>query len=539
MKNKGLILLLFILLLATFFRLWQLNSIPPGLYPDVAIYGNDGLDTLETKNFRVFYPENNGREGLFIWLLALSFATFGVSIWSIKIVAALIGILTVLGTHLLTKELFQFHKNNSRGIALLASFFLATSFWHTNFSRIGFRAVLAPLILVFALYFLIRAFRTKKLSDFVFSGIFWGLGFYTYISFRMAIIILVIILILKLIEYLKKEKIEFSWHWLWKKMYFKDGWWKVNIFLLTIILAALPIGIYFLQNSQDFIGRAVGVSIFKQANPIKAAFLSTAAHLGMFNFYGDGNWRHNFSGSPMLFWPVGILFIVGFILSIKHLIKSIKTKDHSLLTIHSLLLVWFFAMLLPGILTAEGIPHALRAIGVIPVVYIFAAIGGLVIYEWLKNIIKNPKPIFALCFLFFVVVAFADFNKYFFIWAKDKNVEGAFTKKFADIGYYLNSLPAETSKYVIVNEPGVPVPWPQGLPMPAQTVMFIENIENTRFGKTQSTYLLPEDLTQVRIKKEAVIVPMKYDDNLANEIQKRFPHGEIREIDGIWLYEIK
>jgi len=32
----------------------------------------------------------------------------------------------------------------------------------------------------------------------------------------------------------------------------------------------------------------------------------------MFNFYGDPNMRHNYSGDPELFFPVGILFLIGF-----------------------------------------------------------------------------------------------------------------------------------------------------------------------------------------------------------------------------------
>jgi len=61
-----------ILILAIFFRLWKLNEIPPGLYPDVAINGNEAFFSLKNKDFKVFYPENYGREGLMIWLIALS-----------------------------------------------------------------------------------------------------------------------------------------------------------------------------------------------------------------------------------------------------------------------------------------------------------------------------------------------------------------------------------------------------------------------------------------------------------------------------------
>ena len=480
-EKKTLIFLLIILAIAVFFRLWQLDSIPPGLYPDVAINGNDALDSLKNGDFKVFYPENNGREGLFIWLIAASFSIFGVSIWSIKIVAALIGTLTVLGLYLLTKELFlKWNENISRSVALLSSFFLAISFWHTNFSRIGFRAILLPFILVFAFYFLFRGFREKKILYFVISGLLFGLGFYTYISYRFIVILLPLILFFFWLVYQKQNL---------QKQFFQFA-----ICSLTFtILVALPIGIYFSQNPGDFIGRTAGVSIFAQQNPIMAFGESLIKHVGMFNFYGDFNWRHNFAGSPQLFWPIGILFLIGFALSIKYM---------------KWLIAWFFVMLLPGILTYEGIPHALRVIGVIPVVYIFAGLGGWNVYQWLKQNTKRQKLLLATVFLFLLAAGVSEFDKYFNKWGKSAEVKGAFSADYVEIGNYLNSLPKDVQKYVIVNMPGVPVPWPDGIPMPAQTIMFIES---TKYGQPQATYLLPEDLEKIKIEKNAVVVKMHYE----------------------------
>jgi 4-amino-4-deoxy-L-arabinose transferase-like glycosyltransferase len=490
--RKEIVFLLVIIAIASFFRLWQLDFIPPGLYPDVAINGNDALDSLKNGNFKVFYPENNGREGLMMWLIAFSFSIFGVSIWSIKVVAALIGILTVLGLYLFAKELFsQCNEERARYIALLSSFFLAVSFWHTNFSRIGFRAILVPFILVFAFYFLFRAFRKRMVLDFIISGIFFGLGFYTYISYRFIAVLLPLVLFFQWLIY-KKQNPQ-------KKFLF-----SIFYFLFSIFIVALPIGLYFLQNPRDFVSRAAPISIFAAENPIKEFGKSLVFHLGMFNFYGDPNWRHNFSGSPMLFWPVGILFLIGFFLSIKNSLKFRRNLQSAICNLQ--LLSWFFIMLLPGILTYEGLPHSLRVIGVIPVVYIFAGLGAWQIYEWLRKVIKNRKLFFVLCSLFIIWVGYAEFNKYFIQWAENPNVKGAFTERFAEIGYYLNSLPQETQKYVIVNEPGVLVPFPNGIPMPAQTPMFIERI---KFGEPRAIYLKPEDLNKIKPEKEAIIIPMK------------------------------
>lgn len=531
-KKKVLIYLLGILIIASFFRLWQLVEIPPGLYPDVAIYANDALDSLKIGNFRVFYPENNGREGLFIWLLALSFSIFGVSIWSIKITTALIGILTVLGLYLLTKELFSFNNqivkesNNQIIIALLSSFFLAISFWHTNFSRIGFRAILVPFILVFGFYFLFRGFRSQKFLDFLIAGLFFGLGFYTYISYRPIAILFLILLFWWLLYTLKIQKNPL--------LFFKSTF----CFLFFSFLVALPIGIYFLTHPQDFLSRAVGVSIFVQEKLYLALSESTLKHLGMFHFYGDSNWRHNFAGSPMLFLPLGILFLIGFcFVVIKSFYYIQKKDDLSLIASrnYGFLLLWFFLALLPGILSYEGIPHALRTIGIIPVVYIFVSLGGYFLYQWLRKNTKSQILLFSAFSLFLLMVGVVEFDKYFNKWGKLNEVKNAFSTDYVRIGNYLNTLGDDIQKYVIVNQAGVPVPLPKGIPMPAQTIMFIER---TKFEKLRTIYLLPDQLEEIKIVNRGVIIPMRDDERLFQELQTRFPQGKIQEKEKIKVFVI-
>lgn len=495
-KTQSSKLLIFFLLsivigIAAFFRLWQLDSIPPGLYPDVALNGNEALETLKTGDFKVFYPENNGREGLMMWLIAASFSVFGASVWAIKIVAALAGVFTVLGLYLLVKELFvkNYSEISSRAIALLASFFLAVSFWHTNFSRIGFRAILLPLVSVFAFYFLFRGFRGKSLLSLILSGLFFGLGFYTYTSYRMLILLLPLLLVC--LPFLRKDK---------------KSLLGISLWLLVIFAVALPLGLYFLQHPQDFMSRMTGVSVFAQENPIRAFGDSLIKHLGMFNFFGDPNWRHNFAESPMLPRLLGILFLIGVLFQIKEAFWAIKNKNHQALMAPVFLTSWFFVMILPGALTYEGLPHALRVVGVIPIVYIFVALGGFWVYSLISSKIRQQKVLIVIGCSLLAATAVGELNKYFFIWARNSNVQGAFTTSYVEIGNRLNSLPEAIQKYVIVNEGGVSVPFPNGLPVPAQTPMFIERI---KYGSTRATYLLPENLNQVENKENAIIILMK------------------------------
>jgi 4-amino-4-deoxy-L-arabinose transferase-like glycosyltransferase len=531
MKNKKFLtisILTIIIALAAFFRLWKLDDIPPGLYPDSAIYGNDAFDSLKNKDFKVFYPENNGREGLYMWLLALSFYVFKTSIWSLRFVGAIAGILTVLGTYLLGKKLFnEIFKNENKAeiTSLLSSFFLAVSFWHTNFSRIGFRAILVPFFIVFILYFLFIGIKNKKLIHIIISGIFLGLGFYTYISYRFIVLALIPPLIFWFYIY-KKQRLE-------KKYLF-----LIFVFLFIAFIIALPIGIYFLNNPSDFFGRAAGVSVFSQPNPLSSFIRSFLIHLQSFNFQGDFNWRHNFSGDPQLILPIGIFFIIGIIFCIKTFINYFKNKNYDEVEIYIILISWFFSMILPGALSYEGIPHALRIIGTIPVVYLFSGLGAYLLFEKIKeNFFKTEYKFFLYISIFILLmgIVISEFDRYFYKWGQNKEVENAFSKNYVKIGQFLNSLPDDIEKYVIVNQNGVPVPFPNGIPMPAQTPIFIER---TAFGKNRAHYILPNDLEKIKIKKDTVFIPLEYDKRLFSKLDYLFTIGNIKQKDGFSYYEI-
>jgi len=306
-------------------------------------------------------------------------------------------------------------------------------------------------------------------------------------------------------------------------------------FLLFTFIVALPMGIYFLKNPQDFISRAGGISIFAQQNPIKAFGESLVSHLSMFSFSGDGNWRHNIAGKSVLFWPVGILFLIGLIFCIWKILKVFKHKNWSLVIGYWLLVSWWLIMLLPGALSFEGIPHSLRTIGAIPPVFILAGIGGIFLWEKIKFFFKPKLSVWLIACLFIILTTsfiYAQYWRYFILWGINPEVEGAFSKNYVSIGNYLNSLPETTKRYVIVNQSGVLV---KGIPMPAQTVMFVEKMKSE---KSQTVYLLPENINKIKIEKETTIVPMRYEENLFEELSQKFPNGEIQTENEIWIYKI-
>ncbi|MBI2063701.1 MAG: glycosyltransferase family 39 protein [Candidatus Yanofskybacteria bacterium] len=503
-------IILLIIVIAAVFRLQGLGSTPPGLYPDEAMNGNNATQALETNDFKIFYPENNGREGLFINLQALSIAVFGEHNWALRLVSAIIGILTILGLYLLAKQLFNWQ------IAALSSYLMAIAFWHVNFSRIGFRAILAPMLLVWGFYFLLRGLSSTKFWNFAISGIFWGLGFYTYIAFRA----MPLALILVLLAYWQTVKKDYEHKkYLHARNQIVRG---LALFLIVVIVVALPIGYYFWTHPADFLGRTGQLSIFASENPLQALAKNTFQTLGMFNFIGDWNWRHNLSGQPLLLWPVGVLFVIGFLRSWLKLFKRAKTHGH-LSSAQVLLLSWFFVGLIPTVISNEGLPHALRALIVAPVVFIWAGEGLWWIMDklgdwyrardihefhirhlWLRE--SSFAAVLAVIVLL-TSLTIAEYDKYFNKWARNSNTADAFAQNYVDIGERLNAMPQNVKKYVLVNAGGVLV---NDIPMPAQTVMYLTDTYTPEKQQAKNLFYLTEAQYEAgQYDRNSVVIPLE------------------------------
>lgn len=520
MNGKEKWILIVLLVVAFIFRFQDITTVPPGLYPDEAINGNNALIALETGDYKVFYPENNGREGLFINIEAIFLKVLGAEPWVLRSVSAVFGFLTVLGLYLLVRLLFNWQ------IASIAGFYMAVSFWHVVFSRIGFRAIMVPFLMVWGFYFLWRGLRDFRFSNFALSGVLFGLGLHTYIAFRFV----PFIIILTLLAYWWRIKKDYSHH---QYLEFRNEYIRrFTLFFLAAFLTALPILYYFWQNPADFLGRGAEVSIFQAAEPLKEFIKSLSLTLASFNFVGDFNWRHNFSGEPLLFWLVGVFFIIGLLKSFAKCFKkwrepqsrasgSLRGGHGHLSTLHVLLLSWFFIMLLPSALTREGIPHALRSIGVLPTVMIFAAEGTWWLFELLIHLyrekdihpLETPRKkeheakliVGAALIVLMAAIGITEYDKYFNKWAKRQEVYDAFSADFVEIGNQINQIPKETPKYVLVNTDGVLV---GGVPIPAQTIMFVSQTYTKEKQKEKNVfYILPGE-EKLITQRNAIILPL-------------------------------
>ncbi len=453
MKTKTIgkiIPLILIFVLAVFVRLYNINFVPSGVYPDEAVNGIDALKTFYSGNYKWFYTDNNGREGLFMNLIALSYHLFGISILGLKFPSIVFGSLSVLGSYFLTKELFRSHR-----AGLLVAFFIATSFWSINFSRIAFRAIMLPTILTFSFYFLFRgirnnkSFKLEKIKQFFYfslSGFIFGVGLHTYIAFRIAPAILFILFVAL---------------WITKKNFLKDYWLPGLFFIIFSIISMSPMLLDFYHHPEHLTSRSGEISIFSSAmnhgHFLKTAGKSLGLSLVKYSFWGDQNWRHNYPPYPILNPLLGVAFLIGLIyiiskwfhllfLRFKHNIRDRKFY------VYSFLLAWFFGMLSPEFLSAEGLPHALRAIGTLPPTYMIVAIPFLWTFGKIDNL-KNQHGfrsiVISSIFIILLFIGVSNIIKYHYFWAKNKHQAIAFESSLMNVSDYLKTLPKNKKKIII------------------------------------------------------------------------------------------
>jgi 4-amino-4-deoxy-L-arabinose transferase-like glycosyltransferase len=190
------IFLVFIIILASILRLWQLGSIPSGLSNDEAGY-----------IYSAYSLWNTGHDvaGKFLPLSINLDASF--SPVYIYLTAPFVGILglspfAVLLLYLLTKKMLR-----DRRIALAAAFVLAVSPWHLQISRAALDATVAMFFYLFAL--LVFCIKVKK-GSILWSLPLWLLAFYSYHATKLFYLGAIPLLVVYFRDTLLKRKKEIA-----------------------------------------------------------------------------------------------------------------------------------------------------------------------------------------------------------------------------------------------------------------------------------------------------------------------------------------
>ncbi len=349
-------LLIFIIIVSAPLRLYNLNTHPPGLFGDEAADGLDAL-TIMSGDRPLFLTENNGREPLHAYLVALSINVLGRTPAAVRLPSALASTLTILALFLATQAI------TGTRIALIASIISGFTVWPIMLGRLATRPALLPLALSITLWLIIEAYKRNNNKLWILSGLMLGICVYTYTPIRLLIIFILLCLSALFVAQIRRRILL-----------------GTTYFLLSFTIIVSPFVIYTANNQEQVLGRTAGVSVIDlTAEPseiLNTTVSQTIAVFQMFSIPGKGDWnlRHNIPNRPV-FDP-----IITFALVIGLAIAPQKLGKHKL----AFILGYSIISLLPTILSEEA-PHFGRASGILPILFIFPALGLSWIHEQLHH----------------------------------------------------------------------------------------------------------------------------------------------------------
>ena len=224
-------------------------------------------------------------------------------------------------------------------------------------SRLGFRSIAEPFVQALALAALFRGLRLNRWGWIIAAGALIGLNLYTYLAARLfPVAIAAIFCFLITFDHgqRKRRLLQFI------------------VVALTALLVFAPLGGYFFNNPDAFLTRIQQVA--PRGDQISALLDNVGRALGMFFLNGDPYIRFNLPGRPLFSLVWGVLFVVGLMIA---LIGVFRGRTVWRKTAYFSLISTTLIMLLPTALAVNEItPSNLRAIGMLPLVFVFPALGS-------------------------------------------------------------------------------------------------------------------------------------------------------------------
>lgn len=387
MRRMAMWIAIGIILLAWALRVIALNELPPGIDRDAATNGVYALYILH-EGLRPLFYRIGAIEPLIVYWQSISIALFGVSVFSLRIVTAIIGTLSVplLYTFARTLKL-------DRRIALLAALGFALGIEAAHLSRLGLRAIFVPLFILLILVFFWRGWRNGHWRDFVIAGIFLGASIYTYIS--------AVFFPLLPIAFIVHQSI-FN-----RATVRQNGRGLLMMVIAAFIIAAPMLGMMLRYPTAAFF-RASQVTLlahpeYERVGLIGVLALKFWGQLKMFGVEWEG--QYNPLSQPLLDLVWFVFFVIGACVCLWRFRKIEFAWAPMILLV----------MLLPDLIGGnEPFPQELRVIGVIPPTYFIAAVGVITLIDRSQRF--HSRIGYAVASIALLWSAFNTFDAYFNRW---------------------------------------------------------------------------------------------------------------------------
>jgi len=251
--EMALLAVLFVLALLS--RVWNLTNFPDNIYPDEIMTGTVASQSYvspTTPPPSVFSTLWSGIDlpALWFWFVAVFLKLGGTSLAMLRLPAALFGAATVVPLYALLRGTW------GKYAAIAGCTIMAFSVSNVHYSRLALNNIATQFFWATCFFFLLRALRSRRPSDWVLAGLSAGLSEYFYYGTRLLPFILAAFLVFL-----------FALHW-------KQARERAGGFLLlagSYLVGFGPLLIYFIRNPNLYLGRGASLFIWSPHIPISFA----------------------------------------------------------------------------------------------------------------------------------------------------------------------------------------------------------------------------------------------------------------------------
>jgi 4-amino-4-deoxy-L-arabinose transferase-like glycosyltransferase len=395
--------------------------VPPSLFGDELDVGYQAYSILKTGKdysgrmiplqFRSF---TEYRTPLYLYSAVPTVAVFGITPLGVRLPAVFFGVCGVIAIYLLVSEI-----TGSKVLGTLSSLLLAVSPWHIHYSRAGFEVTLLLSLFIFGLYFFLRGLRSPQW--FIPSAVFLVLTPWAYSTAQLYLPLTIFFLLI-----------------LWSRNIFRPkakGYVLISGLIFLFISIPYAWSTYFGGGTDRF----SSLSIFN--NPVMEGsvgekrfedglMLPLISKIGLDRVFhnkyvffldefgknyvktfsteflflsGDGNPRHNSSGTGELYTIEAVLLLIG----LHFLYKANIDKRKKWLVVILLL-----TASIPSSLTIDGSNHATRLILLLIPLTIIISYG---LYGLCEVVLQRYKKVLIVLIALSYLASFVSYQHFYWI----------------------------------------------------------------------------------------------------------------------------
>jgi 4-amino-4-deoxy-L-arabinose transferase-like glycosyltransferase len=466
--KKPLFLLLIVVFIAIFLRVYKLGSVPPSLNWDEVSLGYNAYSILHTgkDEYGKFLPlvlqsYDDYKPALYTYLAIPTVSLLGLTEIAIRLPSVTAGIIAIILVYFLIIELLGGKKVkildkeiNSKYVGVLTALFLAISPWHIQFSRIAFESNAGLTINIAVFYLFLKGL--KKPWFLPISFFVGALNIHMYQSDRVFTPLFLIALSLIFYKQLLKVK----------------KWFIFSVFIAFLV--ALPFIVYTFTNSNALL-RAKGVSVFSDQHLVERSSSKLLQDSETHNIVGkifdnrriefgkavvsgyishfDLNWlfitgdieRHHapFMGLLYLF-ELPFLFIGIYILVFLKFDWRYKLS----------FFFYFLLVPIPASITS-GVPHAVRTLNFEWTFEFFIALGLITsvvfIYDQKNKIFATLIKLFIIVYCLFAIINISYYINQYFV-QQNYYSSADWLYGYKQMIFYVDSQKAKYDKVIVENQ---------------------------------------------------------------------------------------